>query len=134
MDEEATRIIAKEIKDFRGNVEKYMKSAALSLIGLEQKSWGNNSMEIDHCNGRNSVIIDVFRNLAKGEAEKLAKSYKPSKEDILGFKEAFAREYRKQINYSIGEAAKNKANQDVKEYLTLQDLNIEKIIEETLNK
>lgn len=132
LEEEALKVVTDKIKTYRVDVKKQIESALLSLIGLENKTYGGNHLEIDHCNGRNSVLIDAFRNIAIGEAEKMARSYKPTKEDIAGFQEAFAKEYRSQISYKIRDAARAKAEIDFREFATKQNVNIEKIVTEAL--
>lgn len=133
LEETAMEVVTEKIKNYRGEVKKQIESALLSIIGLE-KRWSGDKLEIDHCNSRNSVLIDAFRNVAKDEAEKMARSYKPTKEDLVGFKEAFAKEYRSQIMYSIRDMAKAKAQTDFRDFADSQQINIEKIVNEALEK
>ena len=105
--EEATLFI----KDARKKISSQLEAALLSIIGLEKKNYGIHGYEIDHCNNRNSVLIDAFKTYAKEEAEKIAKSYKPTKEDIGTFRNAFEKEFRSQMNYIVLDLAKQKAIQ-----------------------
>lgn len=136
LEAEARALIEGELKNFRTNASKYIQNATLSLLGLERSGYGTSSteFEIDHCNGRNSVMIDAFRALAKSEAEKLARSYKPTKEDVLGFQEAFKKEYENQLRYAIRQAAEQKAKQDIKQYLDAHQINVSAIVDELINK
>jgi hypothetical protein len=128
----AMEVVTEKIKNYRGEVSKQIDDALLSIIGLEQRGWNGGKYEIDHCNGRNSVLIDAFRNIAKVEAEKIARSYKPTKEDLAGFQEAFAKEYRSQIMYSLRDMAKSKAQTDFREFADNQKIDIQKIVTEAL--
>ena len=96
-----------ELKKTKEKVSKYMESAMLSLLGFEKRGYDN--VEIDHCNGRNSVLIDAFRELAIDEARKLASGWKPTKEDWNLYKNTFEKEIRSQFNYVIRDMAKQKA-------------------------
>ena len=132
LEETALEVVTEKIKTYRADVNSQIEDALLSIIGLEKRH--NSSMEIDHCNGRNSVLIDAFRNIAKDEAEKIARNFKPSKEDFAGFKEAFASEYRSQIRYSIRDLAKSKAHSDFKDFADNEKIDISKIVKEALEK
>lgn len=129
----AMEVVTEKIKNYRTEVSKQIDEALLSIIGLESKGWNGGKFEIDHCNGRNSVLIDAFRNIAKAEAEKIARSYKPSKEDLAGFQEAFATEYRNQIRYSLRDMAKAKAQADFRDFADKQKIDIQKIVTEALD-
>lgn len=118
------------IRNARPQIKKILESSLLSLMGLEKNYQSN--YEIDHCNGRNSVLIDAFRSLAVEEAKKMAKSYQPTKEDVLGFKTAFEREYKNQVSYVIRDAATNRAKKDVDSYISEIKIDIEKMIEEKI--
>jgi hypothetical protein len=89
-------------------VHRYIEAALLSLLGLENRSFSQR-MEIDHCNGRNSVLIDAFRKIAIGEAEKIARAYKPSPQDAVAFKTAFAEEYGERLRRAMSDIACNRA-------------------------
>jgi hypothetical protein len=64
-----------------------------------------------------SSELDAFINLAMKEANKIASSYKPSKEDVVGFKNAFEKEYKSQISYAIRDIVKRRVEADVKDEL-----------------
>ena len=134
LEETALEVVTDKIKDYRKEVNNQINSALLSIIGLEKRGNNSTTFEIDHCNGRNSVLIDAFRNIAKDEAEKIARTYKPSKEDLVGFREAFAKEYRNQIMYSIRDMAKSKASADFREFADSQKIDVSKIVEEALSR
>ncbi len=114
------------IKESKNRIPKILEGATLSLLGLEKKY--NGEYEIDHCNGRNSVLIDAFKKIASEEAVKIAKSYKPSPTDIAGFMVAFEREYKSQITYIIRDLAREKAKQDVSKEIEKITLDIQSMI------
>ena len=122
----------KFIKESKNRIPKILENATLSLLGLEKNYQGN--YEIDHCNGRNSVLIDAFKRLATTEAEKIAKSYRPSATDIAGFVAAFEREYKSQMNYIIRDLARERAKKDVAAEVEKLTLDIKKMIEESNDK
>lgn len=101
------KVVVSELKEARPRVKKYLESALLSLIGLE-KRYGSD-FEIDHCNSRNSVLIDAFRELAIDEAKKMASEYKPNKDQLSAYKKTFESEIRDQFSYVIRDLAKQKA-------------------------
>lgn len=117
-----------ELKNARVNVKKYLEGAILSLLGLEKKY--NNDYEIDHCNGRNGVLIDAFRELAITEARKIAAGYKPTKEELNIFEEAFRKELKSQFYYAIRDAAKVKAVQAANEAAEKMKVDIDQLLEE----
>lgn len=121
---------AKYIKDARQTIRQKLNAATLSLLGLETGGYGK--VEIDHCNGRNSVLVDAFRALAKEEAEKLARTYKPSSEDIINFQAAFEREFKSNFSYVIRDLAKAKAQEEAKKALELINIDVEKLVDSSL--
>lgn len=96
------------IKDLRGNIKNKLNGSLLSLLGLEQRY--NNQYEIDHCNSRNSILIDTIRDMAKDEVSKLAKGLKIPLETSL-LKTALQKELRQQISYEITSIARAKAKE-----------------------
>lgn len=112
--QEAIRRLTKaEMRKVKANVSTYLEKSILSLMGIERKY--SNGYEIDHCNGRNSVLIDAFRELAIEEARKIASAYKPTKEELSVFEEAFKKELKRQFEYALRKSAEAKANQLVAE-------------------
>lgn len=114
---QATEIANKEItnyiKDLPQTVKFMMNGALLSILGLEKRSYGQ--YEIDHCNGRSSVLIDVIRSMAAKEVEQIVKkTYKPSKEEITLFVDAFRKEYTSQLQSALKTAAREQALLDAK--------------------
>jgi len=128
LEAEATKFIEESTK----KIPKILEDATLSLLWLERDfhRW----YEIDHCNWRNSVLIDAFRRIAQKEAEKIASTYKPSKEDIASFQEAFAKEYKIQMSYCIRDLAKTKAIADAKIEIDKVFIDAKAIIEEVTSK
>lgn len=118
------------VKDARIQIKNKLESALISLLGLERNY--NGTYEIDHCNGRNSVLVDAFRKYAMDEATKIAKSYKPTKEDIVGFMGAFEREYKNQMSYVIRDLAKQKASEEAKKAIDSIEINSNEIINSIL--
>lgn len=120
------------LSDMPKKIHTYVEDAVLSLIGISKSSWGGSHPEIDHCNGRNSVLIDAFRNLAQKEAERIAGSYKMSKEDVSLFETTFKNEFKNQFRYAVSNLAKEKANELARETLEKLKLDVNKIINEKI--
>jgi hypothetical protein len=114
-----------ELKQIRGRIKHYIENATLNLIGLEKRG---SDYEIDHCNGRSSVLTEAFRKIASEEAEKIARTYKPTKEDIIGFQSSFAKEFKNQISYVIRDEARIKAVEMAKEMFSKTKIDIDKIL------
>ena len=114
------------MKDARELIKSSLKSATLSLLGLEGSV--HRGYEIDHCNSRNSVLIDAFRNIAIEEATKIASTYQPDQKDIAGFKSAFRSEYQRQISSAIRDEARSKAKEDARKFCDRIKVDTEKYI------
>ena len=119
------------LKGLDEKIKRALDSALYSLLGLENRY--NGQMEIDHCNGRNSVFIDLIRDKAKKEVEALISRMDIKKEDVLMVREAFNKEYQKQLRYQIEyyakEIAKKHIEESTKGYVNrkLKELGIENI-------
>jgi len=124
--------VVKYVSEIKPKMKDILQNSVLSLIGLE-KSYPN-GYEIDHCNGRNSVLIDAFRQIAIDEAKKLANSYKPTEEDIVNFKSAMEREYKNQLNYAIRDIIKLKVQKDVQCLVDDMKIEVEDLVAEVINK
>lgn len=118
----------KFIGDARKKVQQLLQESMLSLLGLE-KRYGNNAT-IDHCNNRNSVLISAFSTYAREEAEKVARSYKPSKEDITGFAAAFEKEFKSAMSYAVRDLAKERAKQEAERIIKDMKIETDKIFDE----
>jgi len=119
------------IKNIRPQIKKYLESAVLSIIGLEKRC-GGDKYEIDHCNGRSSVLIDAFREIALDEAKKIAGTYKPTKDELLSFRESFAREYRNQMDYVMRDLANKKIAKDCKKMFSQIKIDIDKQVKKSI--
>lgn len=119
------------VKNARDMIRDTLKYSTLSLLGIETSG---NRYEIDHCNGRNSVLIDAFRGIAIEEAKNIASTYKPSKEDLVGFRNAFEKEYKSQLGNAIREKAREKAKIDAEEFYKSIKLDAAKFILENKQK
>ena len=122
--------IQKQVKlqllDIVAKVNKYIESALLSIIGLSKDYSGR--CEVDHCNGRSSVLVDAFRDMAKTEAERIARNYKPDKAEMESFKTAFKREFTSQFSYLSRDIARNKAQEIVKEISHSLEVDIDELM------
>lgn len=118
----------KELKNLRSNVHKYIEGALLSIIGLEKKY--NNDYEIDHCNNRNSLLISTFERMAREEASNIAKDYKPKKQELEMYREAFSEEMSRQMKYAMNEIAKQRAKEEAEKIVSKIKLNVNKILKE----
>jgi len=108
--EEMKKEVALQIKNIPSEVKRMINGALLSILGLEHRY--SDKYEIDHCNGRNSILIDTIRNMAQKEAESLVKktNYKPS--DLALFQNAFKKEYESHLNYELKKLAENLAREE----------------------
>ena len=122
----------KELKQIRNKIKSYIENATLSLIGLEKR--GSDYEIVDHCNGRSSILTDAFKSIASEEAKKIAKTYKPTKEDISDFQEVFRKELKSQMYYATEKEAKIKAEELAKEMFSNTKLNIDKILSTELGE
>jgi hypothetical protein len=86
--------------------------------------------EIDHCNGRNSVLIDAFRNRAIDQADKLAKQIKLDTEEMKIYRTAFRREYSNALGKEIRHAAQKKAEADAAQLVEKIKINIESCLKD----
>jgi hypothetical protein len=122
--------VAIQLKDVRSKVRKLIEGSLLSLLGLQKDYQGRT--EIDHCNGRNSVLIDVFRQIAVDEVTKIANGYKPNKEELDVFRAEFKREIKNQMSYKIRDAAQEKAGILVRNIMEDIKIDVDKILEEKI--
>ncbi len=117
--------IEKQLPDMPKKIERLVERALLSLMGLEQRG---SRTEIDHCNGRHSILTEAFKRLAQAEAEKLARTCKFSKSDITGFRAAFEREYDSQMGRAVRDAASVRVAADLAKYMEGVEVNVEKAL------
>lgn len=120
---------AKHLEDIERTIDRTIESAVLSLIGLE-KNGHRGGYEIDHCNSRNSVLIDAFRNRAIDQASKLAKQLKLDADEMKTYRSAFRREYSSAIHKEIRRAAEEKAKADANELVRKVKINIESCLKD----
>lgn len=116
-----------EIGGIDRKIEMLIESSILSLIGIEKN--GHQGHSIDHCNGRNSVLIDAFRNLAVKKAEKMARELKLDSGNMGIYKSAFEREYSSHINREIKNLAAQRAKDDAKAFLSDLETNVEDFLD-----
>ena len=124
--------VIKYVSNIKPQMKDILQKSVLSLIGLEKKY--TNDYEIDHCNSRNSVLIDAFRSIAIDEAKKLASSYKPTKEDIVNFKSAIEKEYKNQFSYAVRDIIKSRVQKDVELLVNDMKIDIEDLVIATMDK
>lgn len=124
--------VIKYVSDIKPKMKDILQKSVLSLIGLEKRY--SNDYEIDHCNGRNSVLIDAFRQIAIDEAKKLASSYKPTKEDIVNFKSAMEKEYKSQMSYAIRDNIASKVKKDMESLIEDMKIDIEDLVAEVMER
>ncbi len=92
------REVAKFLKDLRPTIRARLDAALSSLLGISN-SWGR--PEIDHCNGRNSVITKAVEQIALQEVRQLI-SKKGKIESYLPFAEkCLEEEIKGSIQYAI---------------------------------
>jgi len=120
----------KKIADAPMLINSLIQRSLLSLLGLEDN--GHRGVEIDHCNSRNSVLIDAFRNHAKAEAEKIAKNYKPSKDSIARYQDAFEKEFNNRLFDEIRTAAREQAKTEAARLVETIKIDVTKILAEQL--
>lgn len=116
---------AKHVKDVRSQIRNLLKRATLSLVGLNDCG---RDVQIDHCNGRNSVLIDAFRQCAIEEATKIAKNFKPTSESIVGFATVFQREFDSALRKEITKQACAKAKVEAEKVVGAIKIDVENVI------
>lgn len=124
------REAAQHIKDAPTLIRKMIEGSLLSLLGLEKKY--NNNYEIDHCNNRNSVLIDAFRNQAIAESERIARGFKPTKEQLANYELAFKKEFEAQLFYAIKKAATARAQLEADALIATIDAEVKAALSEKL--
>lgn len=118
---------AKHIQNAPKVISDMIQKSLLSLLGLEANY--HRGYEIDHCNNRNSVLIDAFRNQAIAEAERIAKGFKPSKEELASWHGAFNKEFSSQMYRSIKEAAEARAKEVAASLVANIQVDIDSVLE-----
>lgn len=113
MRREAQEAMKKFVTNLPTNINSKMEAALLSLLGLEKR----NGYEIDHCNGRNSVLIDVIRGMAVADVEKAVKGIQFKSEETSLIREALKKEYKSQLSYVIRDLATRKAREDAERFI-----------------
>lgn len=103
--EAVIRTTTQQIEKIDTTVETMIKNAIGSLLGIST-SWGR--AEIDHCNGRNSILTQVIEDKARKQVEKLVMSFKFDEND-KEIMEAFKREFKEQLRRKISWYAENEA-------------------------
>ena len=119
---------AKHVKGVRSQIRKMLEDSTLSLLGLST-GWSGGKKEIDHCNGRNSVLIDAFRECALEEAKKIARNYKPTPESIVGFVTTFQNEFNSALRSEIKKQAHDKAKIEAEKVVGAIKIDVESVIE-----
>ena len=111
-----------QIKDARKRIRGLLEKATLSLMGLESNG---SRVEIDHCNSRNSVLIDAFRECAIEEAQKVAKGFSPDTATIVSATSTFNREFSRQFNKEIIDLARKRAKSEAETIINSLKLNVD---------
>lgn len=120
----------KHIADAPKLVKQMVEGALLSLLGLSTNY--HRGYEIDHCNGRNSVLIDAFRNCAVTEAERIARGYKPTKDQLANYEAAFEKEFSSQMLRAIRDLAIERAKAEAKTLVESVQIDIKAALGEKL--
>lgn len=121
--ERATRAIDEYLKGLDDRIKTMMTQSLCSLLGLSYSSYGRT--EIDHCNGRNSILEEVIKTKAKDEVERLMKGFSFADMDKSLVLDAFRKEFKNHMDYAIKRQAEAKANEYVKvtvDRLTMNEL------------
>ena len=115
--------VAKSFKDIDSKVDKMVELSICSVLGLNIH--GYNGYEIDHCNGRSSILTRVLEDRARKQVEKIVNNFKSKEEEIPLVKKAFEEEFSKEllrtIKYRAQELAE-KISRDIIEEYTLKSL------------
>lgn len=100
------KVVEEKVNNLNNIVDGLVKNAICSLLGIEY-GWGGKA-NIDHCNGRNSILTKVIEERAKEQVEKIVKSFSISPED-KEVRSAFEQEYSRQLLSQIRYYAEQKA-------------------------
>ena len=99
------------LRDLRPSIRKKLDSAVMSLIGL---SGDYGRIQIDHCNGRSTVLESVIKNIAQEEVTALVGrmgGLELTKEEREKARAAMLSELSSQVKYCIGGLVREKARQ-----------------------
>lgn len=134
--EDLKLIIEKEckihIKDARIRIRKALEEASLSLMGLTSDYHNSGHMyQVDHCNGRNSVLIDAFREVALEEAKKIAINYKPSSEEIVKASKSFSNKFDTSFRESIKQLAIKRGKEEAEKVISVINIDTKEILLDT---
>jgi hypothetical protein len=134
LEERLREIVEKKAVEQIANAPKLIDSliqrSLLSLLGLEARGYGD--IQIDHCNGRNSVLIDAFRSQAEESAKKIAAGYKPTKEELASFDAAFKKEFSRQMSRAIDAEAHARAQTEAKAFIEKITVDVGAILAEKI--
>jgi len=106
------KIYQEQLKNLELNIHNILEKAILSVLGLEKQGFNRFEFSIDHCNNRNSVLIDKIRDVGKDLAAKIISEISLSEEELTEIKEAC----KKDLKYNIRDLLRKELS-DVKERL-----------------
>lgn len=81
-------IYKEELKNLESNIRNMLEKAILSILGLERDGFRKFQYSVDHCNNRNSMLIDKIRETGKEFATKIISEISLSEEDLVSIKKA----------------------------------------------
>lgn len=115
LDNDFNKITNETLNEVRQEFKSNLKENVLKMLGFSS-SWGRSGWEVDHCNGRDSVITQYITSrvkeemrvgmdtLLKEDIEKMLVTVR--KGLVQDFKEMFDREVRDNLRREAAEAAK----------------------------
>jgi hypothetical protein len=124
------KVVREKVDNLDRIVDDLVKQAICSLLGIEYR-WGGRA-EIDHCNGRNSILTKVIEERAKEQVEKIVKSFKIDANDKYvesAFKKEYHQQLQNQLKYYAEGTAKSMAEKVISNYTEkeLEKIGFEKI-------
>lgn len=104
----------------RDSLSKGIQDAVMSAMGFSKDNW-DHRWQVDHCNGRNSILVDLIKDEVKEALTKFdLTSIKLSKKDTDSIKKSirddFHENYRHQMRDLIRCYAKQRADEDFKSF------------------
>jgi hypothetical protein len=125
LENDMNRFANEAYEELKANFKNTLKANVLKVVGFENR-WGGSGWEVDHCNGRQSLLTDYISSKVKkmftDEFDKILqpeieKALEPVKKSLIAdFKSTFDRE----VHYKMREEANTAARVFVQEMLSTQ--------------
>lgn len=103
-------------QEFKNN----LKSNILQIAGFRKDTWGHNSWEVDHCNGRSSMVTQYIaskvQQMITAEMDKLL-TPEEIQGVIQGTKKGLLKEFAEKFRYAVREGLYKKSQEEAATFL-----------------